>query len=1462
MTRTPTTRRRSGIPASRTSSAAKRKRASPRKRVSPPTLSDHMSCPTSMPVPMPVPSLPIPASTSTFQRNDTITSAPLFSRSNSHSIVHPPLAANSKSQLHIRSIRTRSSAPLAPLTSTPNLLQTLTPPSATPLAATTATAALRVANSLQTPAPASDPSDPSDPVHVKTSKLPTSTSGPGNTTRSHTKSTLGLHFGDAAASSIDLDALASASASTSVAPLRFPRRAGEAPASQRAKVRRLSPVRLDVIDNVWKAPSVTQDITRRLFADTVDTPCSNINSNVSPYLNHDTFLTACGKPKIVRRIEHSEKIASTIGSSSHPVLDPTKPKERSHFDFCAPPRRIPPPANDAYLEEVLSDPELELMPDHEEQSKKGGESLQKQELKSKPNIHQQSPAAATPNEGNSSGEDGTVEDTLDPLKAFEGDAANEPKMDNLKKEAGGSLNHLARRNPGGETIVGGDMSTIGKDDLMDKFRPVCRTGLKAMVDGSQVHHEQDGYEGGDKVNDTINGDGDLRANDHKLSTDGFRTEAGSRQNSARDSLHRDVATSGDNGENHSSFNATETNESLQGTRRHRLRKGSSHVFSVRRGGNFRTMPGSSSRLDSQKLSHDGNRSGGGDELKLADSKRRSNLSNRTRGHDGEAADDPVADGGLESRSYGEEKPLSEDEDVFDHGLNQTRISVRKAFKEYEITQRSKRKDRESRENRRISEEPLNISEGERPISKGDELSIQGDGKSRVILQTETRLPSDMNNGEGSYADNGHGGEVHGLATFGAKGGNSLGVDQEDFSSDVDVEPDYRSDGLTKEPPRSSGRQRSRRQRQCIPRISDSALNKGPRIDRYLSHDSKGTGKVVASTGLVPIEECDDLESEGDEAQKNLESRSERPHHGILERKSHTRGRPRSRGRGRGRGRPRKAREPRELLGEDEFVCNEPHSISHEVGKGAADENADVRCQTGSFGESHVYGQRQQVRRGRGRPRRVPIRNPDAEMEQENGGNDKCTPGFLKANNCSSQEKHLGKQDLNSASNDCEEIQAVNDIVRAIREDQKAHPQTELDTDLEIAGGEVGPTVNRKIRRKIAMDDGISYDDGESDKFHSASPFKKGVEFERSPDIRLKMDASRKTKLASNKRRSRARIGNSTPRRNVNSSPIDGDYRTGSGSVPGSESDALLNSRSKVDTARVKRSPTRTSPRLRGVKRKISIVDSETSFESGGEMTERNKRVLLESPFQEERDTNSNDGEAGRDFVDDIKMESDRDGKAVVKLKEAVGKKSSAKDGDSFEVGLEVDAKRCLKREGLPPKRRTQHITEEGEIRMEAEVGAEVVQVGETRLQWGRVMSRTTCKGRRRGQASRREACSGGGHTSQSVRKRSREGEGSLSNERRDNGSQADGGKKAGGRKRRKFLSEVLKLQKALASAAWTDSREVEAQTEVKVSDDEIPRTVLEGVETAQPISAAPSAVAVPIIKGAKAKPTTPFKRKR
>lgn len=230
-----------------------------------------------------------------------------------------------------------SSAPLAPLTSTPHLLQSLTPPFVATLAAATSAAALRVANSLQTPAPSSDPPD------VNALELPTSTSGPAHATRSYTKRTPGLHLGDAIDGYVDLDALASASVSTSVAPPRFYRRTGEGPASQRAKVRRLSPVRLDVIDNVWKAPSVTQDITRKLFVDTIDTHHSDIIHDISPYLNHDTFLTACEKPRIMYRVERNGKIASTIGSSAHPVLNPEKPKQRSHFDFSAPPRRIPPP---------------------------------------------------------------------------------------------------------------------------------------------------------------------------------------------------------------------------------------------------------------------------------------------------------------------------------------------------------------------------------------------------------------------------------------------------------------------------------------------------------------------------------------------------------------------------------------------------------------------------------------------------------------------------------------------------------------------------------------------------------------------------------------------------------------------------------------------------------------------------------------------------------------------------------------------------------------------------------------------------------------------------------------------------------------------------------------------------------------------------------------------------------------
>lgn len=303
-------------------------------------------------------------------------------------------------QMDSRSRSARKRFPLSQTpSSTPHMLQNISQAFKAPSVVTTAAAAaLRVVNSLHTVDTVTAPGEmapnlPTGPV------LPSTTSAKP---QDHNSSK------EIAVSSVP------ASTSGSTAPVRFPRRASDAAtASQRVKVRTLSPARLDAPNDLVTMPTRASRINRQLFIDGLDT---SRDSSIPFLLRQDNILPTIPKEHSINIGEHKPHISvDTIPRASMSL--PALPSFVPRLGFQPLPQHVPPISNDAYLEEVVSDPELELQQEYDET--KIEQRLGATKVGPQPNrLHDArlENVARDPPPPNLNGDDATIDDSLDPSR--------------------------------------------------------------------------------------------------------------------------------------------------------------------------------------------------------------------------------------------------------------------------------------------------------------------------------------------------------------------------------------------------------------------------------------------------------------------------------------------------------------------------------------------------------------------------------------------------------------------------------------------------------------------------------------------------------------------------------------------------------------------------------------------------------------------------------------------------------------------------------------------------------------------------------------------------------------------------------------------------------------------------------------------------------------------------------------
>lgn len=1423
---------------SRTTSVTKHKRSSPYRRLSPPPRSGHTPPSHALAAPMSTPS-----SNLVPQVGDSrISSEPCLSRSR---------VGNSNSQNRIRSGRMQASVPLAPLASTPRLLESAKNITDNPLAVTAAAAALRVANSLQDPPPVSAPK------HTQSSSLlaPVSVPASGTTSRPNDRSAPDPCV--PATASVGTSARASASASASIAPVKFTRRMnGSSATSQRAKVRTLSPVRLDVTNDNWKAPPLFPPLARKLFNDPTGMSSGRIKPSIPAYLQHDTFLSPTVDAKSVRTLDHSAKFVSVTTPAHVPIADSQALHHHSQPNIFHTTRRIPPPTNDVYLEEVMSDPELELMPDHEDEPDFAMEALLEKSSKTqlsptKSHSLQQPGGTEHPSilgdvKGHALSDDGTVEETLDPLASPDVNYGNHPIARSIgHKKDSKNCNPGVKGPTWGDKVCADKKSFSAEDrraDVSDKATSTHNDTLKGDVCKPHLEAEQNCGEDG-----RGGGAGECGVNSPSLGrVDGVHgcepgvTEVGIQVEDATnvtkgDCDNDDSERDGEDG-GQGVLNIEDKSDLSVSVPRRRRRR-SSRNYPVRRGG--------SSVRNLQRLISRSQIEIGNDVEPFSDKNHVSFNLTATEGR-ADGTGGVVADASFQRLdsdvSFKSSGGICKTEDVIiaNDYTDEAPISIKKASRLSPISRRLEDEILQDIEKRETvpGKGILNAANSTKPTRKETGRSTEGGQDERAALPKQTSLKTDIIE---DYDNN-----------FGDVVEAGLMRDQPAAESDYDpMELQDDSFGGVGKRHESHGDSPSGPPLK-VRKSKDSRTNRGLKNSlmeaQDLPHDNNSGGAHAALNEESVVRE----EYEGEVVEDNGTENSLKP---FGEKCTET-----SKGnRPRGRGRPRKAQRERVVTVADNVAHCEKGTCKNEK-DGSLKDNIN-----GTEGESVSPEKKQPARRGRGRPRGTTHNRPKAKINTESDESYKCTAGHDKSGKCFHKPAHLDKLYLNVVRNGCkdQEIEGkfiVEDLER--HEDcfgDRRKATCELTTQKESKPALKDEHPSAMVREKEAcyepegnMVVNISIPGITS---RTASKAGDGTPSD-TPTRKLRHNRRASTNSAGLEFNTAGHRGDS-PRGSRIFIGARASCNADEGTVD-DESDTSPNEKKNDGGVYGKRTPTRSSPRFRGKKRKILIVESEESYESPsveapvGRTRVRSEKLLqVDDDICKEAnvaDMSLNDGTAKTKFS---VREKRSDAKTGSLLREATRREAS--------VRFTVDGERSQGRH-TPKRHVAQKRKEEGEIGMES--GNNDVFGGSkgnsNNGQEEKEASRSRGAGRMKGRPPSRESFSRGKHASRLGRKRGRDSEGAYSNG--VNGGRdsepTEGGKSS--TKRRKFMKEVLKLQKSLASAAWTDSREVVAQTEVKVIEDNIPGMIIDEVQLAYPVSdAEPNVFGVPIIDGAKAKKISP-----
>lgn len=1406
-------------------SSAKRKPPRSRRRSSPPPSSVQASLSppvlSSFPVPMP-------------------TSAPI-----------PHIS--DKSQSHTRSIRTRSSVSHAQSLSTPCLLETTTNPTATPLAVTAAAAALRVVSSLQASPPVTAP------VHNSTPNPPAPVSLQESEAPILANELPALHSAPAPTASVGIGATTSASASASIAPVRCPRRTtGPASTSQRAKVRTLSPVRLDVTNDQWKT-SPLAPISRKLYFGTMDTSRRRNISGISPYLQHDTILSPTGDLNSVRIPKHDANFVPAAEPVSGPVADSAAPNQSSQINICSTPRHIPPPVNDAYLEEVISDPELELMPEHEDEpnltvevlpdhsTNPPSESVNLRQQQKLTEICQPSPLAN--NSESSSGDDGTIEETLEPPMTLPIDPAPESiaaPSEFTKSNKNGDA--CALRNTSGnemyveEKIFSHDQRNA---DLLDKIASVSDGFFESDVKGLQLEDKKerdDGHNKDDKDSMLKNHNVDERANSY--TNCGIHVEDAA--NAARDDHNNNDADPCEDGV--SPVPDSKSKSNVQENEQRHYRRRSSRNYPVRRGGSS-----AKGAQRSKTCSHVSERMKGGlpvfdekSEQIVSDKERVSCVLTETKSSDGGNFGNNINASWQCHNSAVKIEPSKDGKEGVASDSSDEESIFRAKPPRPSLSQQKVKGGKLGEAKRRVlsGKAPSNVDEPGRPVQKRILMSARkGQNKQPGLLKAEFQSER--------YKTKDSDGEVIEEAIKArCQSDDDSDEKWDELKKDAfgNAEEGFETSGGSASEELVKEVKKVRLRRRCNQRGStatESELGNGESKERkLLNNDRDEVACVTKNEEFSLKEECPDIMAKDDDPEYNSKLSSE-------ERKSIVKHKTR------GRGRPRGSRKNHAVTKVDKDKRFRERICKSEKGENTKSEL--LGTEEGGILPEQICANKQQVRRGRGRPRRMTNNPSKAKIDAEKDENYKCTGGLAESIN-SLHSSVQTSQDLTLNNNVCEENETENKHASEELEHCEASIGGNLEANQEISEeGKLNPTVHDKVKSTMRRNKGIACDKYENDSVKIV-PYATHT-------VCVPSEVENKTVFITPIRKGRKKrkvsIHSSESKSNASSPPNDlpsgtrspvvaGFGRTAEGRTLNNEFYMPLDSAKENGEVYAKGTPTRSSPRFRGKKRRILVVESETSYESpSANVHARRTHVLSERQHRElqgDDDINENGEEEGTD---------DKTKPSGLKKRKKRGVETGSIQRNMSKPGVGVrftaDGEGSQGRRTLKSQEMQMGVEEEdSKTGTDRESDTNEPPCNESSGGEENTPPRPTV--RKRGRLSRRGASGKGVRGSHLGRKRSREWESAHLSEEENDGEHSGGDKSAKGAKRRKFMAEVLKLQKSLASAAWTDSREVEAQTEVKVIAENIPETIIQGVELAHPVTnTEQSLFKVPMYKGAKAK---------
>lgn len=1160
--------------------------------------------------------------------------------------------------------------------------------------------------------------------------------------------------------------------------------------------------------------------------------------------------------------KHDTEFVPAPKLASGPVIDSPAPNQSSQLDnICPVPRRIPPPVNDVYLEEVISDPELELMPEHEDEPNLTVEMLPDQSTNTHPesaNLQkQQKPTGirqprALANVGKSnSSDDGTIEETLDPLRTLPVDLAPEstaaPSRFTENNEHSGSAalgNMSVNEIYVDKKVLSNDQKNV---DLLDKTASVSDGFLEPDVNGRQLESKKE------RDADHCKSDKDSIPRNLNMAdrANGY-TECGIHVKDAANAAGDDC-NNNDIGPRQGGARLVSDNESksniLENKRWH-CRRRSSYNYPVRRGGSSaRGVQRSTTCSHALERMEDGPAAfGEKSEQVLPDKDRVSCVLVETKSSvEGNFDNNMDASWQRHNSDIKFESSKDEKEGVASDSPDEASISRAKPLRPFLTQQKVKReKSREATKRRILPGKAFpNIHEPGRLSQKRIGMSAgKGRNKQPGHLE-ETKFQSEWYESEDSDGE-----DIDEAIKAGDQLDDESDENWDELNEDIfgDVEEGFEtlggsaSEELVKDDKKVSFRRR------CIQKGStgtESELEKGESTEQELLNNDIDEDACVTKSGECSLkEECSDIMAKDDDPENNskLSAEEKKP---IVGHKT------------RGRGRPRGSRKNHTVVKVDKG------GSGGRICKSDKDENTKsefLSPEEGGILSEQICARKQQVRSGRGRPRRMANNPSKAKIDAEKDENYKCTAGLAESRNSLHSSAQIN-HDLSLSNNDCEGNGTEINHTSEELVHREARSGGKLEANQEKTEGKINLTVHDKRKLTMGRSKGIASDEFENDTVKIV-PFAKqavGVPSEVENETVLttpirKGRKKRKASILSSESKSDASSPPNDIPNGTDSLTVAGFGRTAEGRTFKDELYMPPDLTKENDGVYAKKTPTRSSPRFRGKKRRVLVVESETSYESpSANVYARRTHVPSEGQhrdLQGDDDISNENGE--EEGTDDENKPSDLKKRRRGGVETRPVQRGMSKRGVG--VRFTVDGERSQGRRRLKSQETQRWVEEEDEdSKMRTGCESDAKEPPGNEISEGEEKTPPRPTVRKRGRPSRRGASGKGGRGPYLGRKRGRERESAYLDEEKHDGEHSGCEKLAKGSKRRKFMTEVLKLQKALASAAWTDSREVEAQTEVKVIGENVPETIIQGVESAHPVTnTEESRFNEPVNKGAKA----------